>query len=66
MCGRYKLTASERELMKKCGMLGPAVFPGEWITSVNKHRRFEDVWWTIRDGASDGKISPLFTREVFR
>ncbi len=68
MCGRYKMTAEEREYRRKFGILlddeeyfdihgykkRTEIFPGEWITAINNQRKQEDVWWTIEDCGFDG------------
>lgn len=62
------MTASERDFLKKSGFLHPEeyfdihgyktreeVFPGEWIYAINNRQKLEEIWWTIRDKAADGR-----------
>ncbi|MFN2500539.1 MAG: SOS response-associated peptidase [Pyrinomonadaceae bacterium] len=67
MCGRYKMTATERELFDKFPYLeqdeyfdihgykkSPEIFPGTDILAVNKDYHAEEVWWTIEDNDARG------------
>jgi putative SOS response-associated peptidase YedK len=67
MCGRYKMTADERELFEKFPYLHqdeyfdihgykkqPEIFPGTEILAINNHRKAEDIWWTIEDKDARG------------
>jgi putative SOS response-associated peptidase YedK len=67
MCGRYKMTADERELFEKFPYLHqdeyfdihgykkqPEIFPGTEILAINNEHRAEDIWWTIEDKDARG------------
>jgi putative SOS response-associated peptidase YedK len=62
MCGRYKMTAEQRELFDLMPYLEQDEYfdihgykmrddicPGTYIMAINNRRRAEDVWWTIED-----------------
>jgi putative SOS response-associated peptidase YedK len=67
MCGRYILKALPADLIKHFNLIDgleyfdihgykvrEEIFPGEWITAINKENRPEDVWWTIEDKDNSG------------
>ncbi len=62
MCGRYKMTAEQRELFDQMPFLEqdeyfdihgwkkrPEIFPGTPILAVNNRHKAEDIWWRIED-----------------
>jgi len=67
MCGRYKMTAEQRELFDLMPYLEQdeyfdihgykmesEVCPGTFILAVNNQHRAEEIWWTIEDADSNG------------
>ena len=67
MCGRYILKALPADVIKHFNLIDgleyfdihgykmrEEVFPGEWITAINKENRAEDIWWTIEDKDNSG------------
>ncbi len=68
MCGRYKMTASQRELFDKLPYLEQdeyfdihgykirhEIFPGTNILAINNRHKAEELWWTIADKTWEGK-----------
>lgn len=68
MCGRYKMTAEQRELFDKLPYLEQdeyfdihgykmrdEIFPGTPILGINNQHKAEDLFWTIADKTWDGK-----------
>jgi putative SOS response-associated peptidase YedK len=62
MCGRYKMTAEQRQMFDQMPYLEqdeyfdihgwkkqPEVFPGTEIFAVNNQHKAENIWWTIED-----------------
>jgi putative SOS response-associated peptidase YedK len=69
MCGRYILKALRDDIIKHFNLIDgldyfdihgykvrDEVFPGEWITSINKSNQPEDIWWTIEDKDNNGVL----------
>lgn len=67
MCGRYILKALRDDVIKHFNLIDgldyfdihgykmrDEVFPGEWITAINKANRSEDIWWTIEGKDNSG------------
>src|SRR5436190_2743805 len=64
MCGRYKLSAVHKDVLKHFDLIdgkfdhepNEEIFPGEEILAVNSSRRAKKIFWTIEDCDNSGKL----------